>query len=142
MDKVVNEAASVESTPSLDTLPVLYMELIVYATASCRMFYIQDASAWLEWSSEDPWAKELSAHDVCRIFLTEVLPHLDTFQVPERMRNRCKLLDLHPLFRRVAEGYQYTANGGGLPTRFVLEPNRDFRLISGLSMVNIDVIRP
>ncbi|XP_017023156.1 uncharacterized protein [Drosophila kikkawai] len=111
----------------------LYMELIVYATTSCRMFYIQDASAWLEWSSEDPRGQNLTAQEACRMFLTKVLPHIDTYQLPASIKNRCKLWNLHPLFRRVAEGYLYVGESSGLTARFVVEPNRDFRLVSGIS---------
>ncbi|XP_017077615.1 uncharacterized protein LOC108112300 [Drosophila eugracilis] len=105
----------------------IHRELIDYATASCRMFYIQDASAWQEWSTNVEAFQDISAQEACNIFLTEVLPQLDTYQVPDTMKKRFKLLDLHPFFRRVDQGYQYTPDCD-LADRFVLHHHQDFLL--------------
>jgi len=91
------------------------------------MFYIQDASAWQEWATTNEAFQDLSAQEVCKIFLTDVLPQLDTYELPEKVKERLKLLDLHPFFRRVDHGYQYTPDCG-LASRFVLQPQQDFLL--------------
>jgi len=105
----------------------IHKELIEYAASSCRMFYIQDASAWQEWATTNEAFQDLSAQEVCKIFLTDVLPQLDTYELPEKVKERLKLLDLHPFFRRVDHGYQYTPDCG-LASRFVLQPQQDFLL--------------
>ncbi|XP_016967811.1 uncharacterized protein LOC108036312 [Drosophila biarmipes] len=107
-------------------LPI-HKELIEYAASSCRMFYIQDASAWREWATTNEAFQDLSAQEVCKIFLTDVLPQLDTYELPQAVKERLKLLDLHPFFRRAGHGYQYTPDCD-LASRFVLQPQQDFLL--------------
>ncbi|XP_017059428.1 uncharacterized protein LOC108100171 [Drosophila ficusphila] len=140
MDESVNQTIfdastyrSGRSTPLPASGHSLHMELIHYATASCRMFYIQDASAWQEWTTELESFEDLSVSEVCHIFLTDVLPRLDTFKLPERIAKRFKLLDIHPFFRRVSEGYQYSPDCE-LAARFVLQRHKDYRLTDDIEL--------
>ncbi|XP_034659951.1 uncharacterized protein LOC117896051 [Drosophila subobscura] len=63
----------------------------------------------------------------CDKFLHEVLPIVNTYQLPTKVKKRLRLLDLHPCFRRIEQEYQYVPNAE-LSTCFVLKANRDFRL--------------
>ncbi|EDW46826.1 uncharacterized protein LOC6608065 [Drosophila sechellia] len=132
MDETVDEAAFnanigriARSTLLHDAEQSIHRELIDYAVASCRLFYIQDASAWKEWNTRNEAFRDLTAKEVCHLFLTEVLPQLDNYQLPEIAQKRLKLLDLHPFFRRVDQGYQYTPDCD-LAARFVVQPQKHF----------------
>ncbi|XP_037716414.1 uncharacterized protein LOC119551242 [Drosophila subpulchrella] len=133
MDDILDETtfnANIRQTARSTLLrpeSTIHKELIEYAASSCRMFYIQDASAWQEWSTTNEAFQDLSAQVVCKIFLTDVLPQLDTYELTEKVKERLKLLDLHPFFRRVGQGYKYTPDCD-LASRFVLQPQQDFLL--------------
>ncbi|XP_034128157.1 uncharacterized protein LOC117583748 [Drosophila guanche] len=71
----------------------------------------------------------------CDKFLHEVLPIVNTYQLPTKVKKLLGLLDLHPCFRRIQQGYQYVPNAE-LSTCFVLKANRDFRLSSALPTSN------
>ncbi|KAI8034118.1 uncharacterized protein LOC128256977 [Drosophila gunungcola] len=114
-----------------DSAPPIHEALINYAATTCRLFYIHDASAWKEWTTNTEYFQDLSADEVCHIFLTEVLPNLETYELSESIKNRFKLLEIHPLFRRVAQGYQYTPDRE-LASRFVLQKDRDYCLIGDI----------
>ncbi|KAH8367158.1 hypothetical protein KR084_005329, partial [Drosophila pseudotakahashii] len=134
MEKSVTEAtfiANIERTARSTLLPrsnvPIHKELIHYAAASTRLFCIHHPSAWREWTSKNEAFEDLSAQEACYIFLTEVLPQLDTYELRQPTKSRLKLLDLHPFFSRVDNGYQYTPVSD-LTFRFGLQPKRDFLL--------------
>ncbi|BFF97284.1 uncharacterized protein DMAD_05726 [Drosophila madeirensis] len=128
---IANIGALTVSTPLLTTLPHLHDSLIQHAVGLCRLLYIQDVSAWNEWSTDVAEFEDLTPHEACDKFLNEVLPIVSSYQLSTKVRKRLKLLDLHPCFRRIEQGYQYVPNDE-LSTCFVLKANRDFRLASAL----------
>ncbi|SPP80070.1 Hypothetical predicted protein [Drosophila guanche] len=79
--------------------------------------------------------EDLTPHEACDKFLHEVLPIVNTYKLPTKVKKRLRLLDLHPCFRLIEQGYQYVPNAE-LSTCFVLKANRDFRLASALPTVN------
>ncbi|EDV59626.1 uncharacterized protein LOC6542442 [Drosophila erecta] len=141
MDETVDEAAFnanigriARSTLMRDAEQSIHRELIDYAVASCRLFYIQDASAWKEWKTNNEAFRDLTTKEVCHLFLTDVLPQLDTYQLTEMARQRLKLLDLHPFFKRVGQGYQY-APDCDLAARFVVQPQKNFILTNDIPKI-------
>ncbi|KAH8380220.1 hypothetical protein KR009_009510, partial [Drosophila setifemur] len=133
VDDICNAIAESMASMSLrENRDPLHKELIAYATTSCRMFYIQDMSAWQDWSTEIESIKDLSASEVCQIFLKDVLPKVYTYVLSEKMKSRVKLLDLHPIFKRVAQGYQFTPDCG-LFARFRLQSSKDYRRVIQLA---------
>ncbi|XP_039498982.1 uncharacterized protein LOC120456298 [Drosophila santomea] len=140
MDETVDEVAfnanigRIARSTLRDTEHSIHRELIDYAVASCRLFYIQDASAWKEWKTSNEAFRDHTAEEVCYLFLTDVLPQLDTFQLPERAKQRLKLLDLHPFFKRVSQGYQYTPDCE-LAARFVVQPQKHFIMTNDIKNI-------
>ncbi|XP_022226347.1 uncharacterized protein LOC111076738 [Drosophila obscura] len=126
-----NIRPSTASTPMGNTLPRLHNSLIQHAIGLCRLLYIQDVAAWREWSTDMAEFQDLTPHEACAKFRHEVLPIVNTYQLSLRVRKRLRLLDLHPCFRRIEQGYQYEPDCE-LATCFVLQANRDFRLVSAL----------
>ncbi|XP_017012472.3 uncharacterized protein [Drosophila takahashii] len=134
MERSVTEAtfiANIERTARSTLLPrsnvPIHTEMIEYAVASTRLFFIHHPSAWRQWTSKNEAFEDLSAQDACDIFQTEVLPQLDTYKLPQPTKRRLKLLDMHPFFSRVENGYQYTPDPK-LTSQFALQHHRDFLL--------------
>ncbi|KAH8261096.1 hypothetical protein KR044_003347 [Drosophila immigrans] len=107
----------------------LHLELIEYATVSCRLLFIQDAEILAEFESSNA-QNELSTFELNAILLNDVLPKVHSYQLTETVKNRLKLLDLHPGFRKTAQGYQYHPKSGEAP--FVLKLGCDFNLTERL----------
>ncbi|BFF93064.1 uncharacterized protein DMAD_10989 [Drosophila madeirensis] len=127
---IANIGASTVSTP-VATLPHLHDSLIQHAVGLCRLLYIQDVSAWNDWSTDVAEFEDLTPHEACDKFLHEVLPIVNTYQEPTKVKERLRLMDLHPCFRRIEQGYQYVPTAE-ISTCFVLKANRDIRLASAL----------
>ncbi|XP_034127559.1 uncharacterized protein LOC117583383 [Drosophila guanche] len=132
---IANIGAATVPTQLLTTLAHLHDSLIQHAVGLGRLFYIQDVSAWNEWSTDVAEFEDLTPHEACDKFLHEVLPIVNTYQLATKVKKRLRLLDLHPCFRRIKQGYQYVPNAE-LSTCFLLKANRDFRLASALPTSN------
>ncbi|XP_014765522.2 uncharacterized protein LOC26513708 [Drosophila ananassae] len=122
-------ATSGRSSPTGVETPPLHLELIEYVIGSTKMFFFQDLKAWDEWTTALDSAKDLSDVEVREIFLTQVLPNVNTYKLPEKLKKRLELLNLHPYLRRVAEGYEISPNSD-LAARLELKEGRDYITIS------------
>ncbi|KAH8286903.1 hypothetical protein KR018_007722 [Drosophila ironensis] len=116
-------------------LPLLHRELIEYAVASSRLFFIHEPLAWRDWATKIASFEDLAVDEACKMFLLHVLPRVDTFQLSERTERRFSLFRLHPLYRRVAQGYEYKP-GSLMYDRFVLKPGVDIHKVSEFQKSN------
>ncbi|XP_060656863.1 uncharacterized protein LOC132791800 [Drosophila nasuta] len=107
----------------------LHMELIEYATVSCRLLFIQDAATFTDFTPGNA-DNELSTMELCEILLRDILPKVHSYQLTEAVKKRLKLLDLHPGFRKTPEGYQYVSKSNERP--FTLKLGRDFNSTDSL----------
>ncbi|KAH8406111.1 hypothetical protein KR215_005495 [Drosophila sulfurigaster] len=107
----------------------LHMELIEYATTSCRLLFIQDAATLTDFTPGNA-DNELSTMELSEILLRDILPKVHSYQLTEAVKKRLKLLDLHPGFRKTPEGYQYVSKSNETP--FTLKLGRDFNLTDNL----------
>ncbi|XP_017108970.2 uncharacterized protein [Drosophila bipectinata] len=117
------------SSPQGIVIPPLHLELIEYVMGSTKMFFFQDLNAWSEWTTKLESAKDLSDIEVRDIFLTQVLPKVNAYELPKTLKNRLVLLNIHPLLRRVADGYEISTNSD-LASRIELEEDKDYIAIS------------
>lgn len=122
-------AGSGGSSPTGVETPPLHLELIEYVIGSTKMFFFQDIKAWDEWTTKLDSAKDLSDVEVREIFMTQVLPNVNTYELPEKLKRRLGLLNLHPYLRRVAEGFEISPNSD-LAARLELKEGRDYMTIS------------
>ncbi|EDW83040.1 uncharacterized protein Dwil_GK22526 [Drosophila willistoni] len=133
MDLPVNSAASTASTPNPKQSHI-HKQLVHYATKSSRIFYIHDASAWHDFVTDLPPYRDLTSHELRNIFLTDVLPKVFLYPMPDPIKKLLSILDLHPCFRRVSQGYQYVPGSHGpINVQLTLKPNRDYCLLSEVS---------
>lgn len=104
----------------------LHNELIEYATTSFRLMFIQDDSVFANFQSISSEFDDLSSMELKAIVLNDILPKIHSYHLTETIKKRLKLLDLHPGFRKTAQGYQYAAQHMCAP--YVLTPRFDFSL--------------
>ncbi|XP_068154986.1 uncharacterized protein [Drosophila tropicalis] len=141
MDLTVNSgiftfgiAASAASTPNQNQREI-HKQLLHYATTSTRLFYIHDASAWNDFVTDLPSYRDLTSHELRNIFLTDVLPKVFLYPMPQAIEKRLEILDLHPCFRRSSQGYQYVPGShGSINVQLTLKPNRDYCLLNEVSL--------
>lgn len=128
------------STPVQASLSQLHKALIEYATISSRLLFIQDPNVYTDFHHSNESFNEYSKAELCEIMLKLILPNVHLYQLSAAIKNRLKLLELHPCFEQTHHGYQYSPNRLGVP--IVLQPTCDFNLSGELPtlMVNFDAI--
>ncbi|KAH8370022.1 hypothetical protein KR093_001896, partial [Drosophila rubida] len=107
----------------------LHLKLIEYATTSCRLLFIQDAGIFADFESSNE-LNELSSAELSAIMVNNILPKVHSYQLTPSVKNRLKLLDLHPGFRKTDQGYQYVPKSGEAP--FALKLRCNFNLTERL----------
>ncbi|XP_030385909.1 uncharacterized protein LOC115632797 [Scaptodrosophila lebanonensis] len=130
---VANIAEPNASTPvRVESLPHFYKALIEYATTSCRLFNIQEINEWQEFSADHlDECRNATALELCTIFVRDVLPNIKSYKLEESTKNQLKLLDLHPGFRSVPQGYELVpAKEHQLSEQILLVPQKDFSVTS------------